>query len=752
MPLTTEVFSGTVHVRLFALSEMLSTFLRLLGRRFAPVALCCCAITAAASGQVTIPGFGGASVALWSSGSWTISLTNPAWTFGGSLGGAAKGIVARTDSDRAGSFEEIDYFYNSASGARSGYIRAYVDFPAILFSTTLTNEANNSGPLTSFSSFPNLFRLAFSGEFSLPYFAGTGADSPWVYFDVSGNAFIVSPASNFMVASMTQGPGGSIDSGITNQIGALPAGLTHATAFVYGAGIDSTIQVWGRFLTSLSGKKRPSNDADTLLKQISYWTDNTATYYYNAGGPSYTDTLASIKAEFNAKGVALGSVQLDSWWYPKGPDNNWSSHGGIWTYNAARDLFPDDLSGFKSELGLPLITHARWIDQNSPLRGQYATSGNVIVDPAWWEVVASYLQASGVKTFEQDWLGADAHADVNLTDPFSFMDNMAGAMARHGITLQYCMGEPKHFLQSTLYNNASTARTSQDGFSSARWTEFLYSGRFASAVGLWPFTDVFQSADTNNMIMAVLSAGPVGVGDALGSLSRANLLKAARPDGVIVKPDVPAAPLDGVYIADAQGTDVPMTTATLTDYGGLAAHFIFSYVRQTNNTVTINPSAFGISGASYLYDYRNAAGTLLGPGASFTVTLASGSGYFVLVPVGRSGIGFLGDKGQFVTLGKKRVSGLSDQGHLDATVAFAAGERTRILFGYSPQPVAATALAGSVAAVSWDPATQLFTLNVHPGPNGVARVRVVQSFLSGDQTGPAAGCGLRCIRQPTTEQ
>jgi hypothetical protein len=733
---------------------MLITFLRPTGYSCARLALFFCVIALPVWAQITIPGFGGGSIALSPNGNWTLTTLNPAWTFGGSLGGAANGAVARADTDRVGSFEEIDYFYRAGNSARSGFIRAYTNVPAILFSTTLTAAASNSGPLTSFSSFPaNLFHLTFSGEFSLPYFAGMGVDSPWMYFDASGNAFVVSPAANFMVASMTQGPAGSIDSGINNKIAALPAGLTHATAFVYGAGIDSTIQVWGRFLTSLSGKKRPANDADTLLKQVSYWTDNTATYYYNAGGPSYTDTLAAVKAEFIAKGVTPGSMQLDSWWYPKGPDDSWSSHGGIWTYNAAPDIFPNDLSGFQSELGLPLITHARWIDQNSPYRGQYSISGNVVTDPAWWEMVASYLQAGGVKTFEQDWLGADAHTDVNLTDPFSFMDNMAGAMARHGITLQYCMGEPKHFLQSTLYDNATTARTSEDGFTSAHWTEFLYSGRFASAVGLWPFTDVFKSTETNNMIMAVLSAGPVGVGDALGSLSHANLMKAARPDGVIVKPDTPAAPLDSVYVADAQGTDAPMTTATLTDYGGgLVAHFIFSYVRQTNNNVTVTPSAFGISGASYIYDYRNATGTLLAPGASFSATLASGPGYFVLVPVGRSGIAFLGDKGHFVTLGKKRITALSDQGHLDATVAFAAGEKTRTLFGYSPQPIAATALAGSVAAVSWDPATQLFTLNIHPAPSGLARVRIVQSFLSGDQTGPATGCGVRCIRQPTPEQ
>jgi len=674
---------------------------------------------------------------------------NPQWTLGGSIGGAANGAVVRAGSDRSGSYQEIDYFYTVGGGGRTGFIRAYSGVPAVLFSATLSSGAANSAPFTSISTFPaNLHHLTWSGEFSLPSFTGMGADSPWLYFDDSAHAFMVSPAANFMVASMSQGANGAIASGINSAIGSLPAGLTHATALVYGAGIDSTIRTWGRFMTALSGKKLPANDADTLLKKVSYWTDNTATYYYNPGGPSYTDTLDAVKAEFNAKGMTLGSMQLDSWWYPKGPDDSWSSHGGIWTYNAAPDLFPNDLAGFQAGLGLPLITHARWIDPGSPYRTQYAMSGNVIIDPAWWEMVAQYLQSAGVATFEQDWLGANAHANVNLTEPFAFMDNMAQAMARHGLTMQYCMGEPKHFLQSTNYDNATTARTSQDGFTSARWTEFLYSGRFASAVGLWPFTDVFQSGDTNNMILAVLSAGPVGVGDALGSLSRANLMKAARPDGVIVKPDVPATPLDSVYIADAQGVDVPMTAASLTDYGALRAHFIFSYVRQTNNTITITPGDFGISGVSYLYDYVSGAGTVISPGSSWTGTLASGSGYYVLVPAGPSGIVFLGDKGHFVTLGRKRIQALSDAGHVDATIAFAPGEKTRTLFGYSPQRVAATALSGSVAAVAWDSSTQLFTLNVHPNSSGTARVRIVQSFLSEDPAGTSSVCGLRCIGLP----
>ena len=69
---------------------------------------------------------------------------------------------------------------------------------------------------------------------------------------------------------------------------------------------------------------------------------------------------------------------------------------------------------------------------------------------------------------------------------------------------------------------------------------------------------------------------------------------------------------------------------------------------------------------------------------------------FVLSAVGPSGIAFLGDRDQFVTLGKKRIPSFTDTGRVDATVAYGAGEQVRTLFGYATQPVAAVALDGSV--------------------------------------------------------
>ena len=166
-------------------------------------------------------------------------------------------------------------------------------------------------------------------------------------------------------------------------------------------------------------------------------------------------------------------------------------------------------------------------------------SGNVSTDPLYWNEIARYLGNSGVIGYEQDWLADRAQTDFNLTDPDAYLDNMARSMGAENIAVQYCTGSTRHFLQSAKYNNLTTIRASEDRFDRSRWTHFLYASRLASAVGIWPFTDVLMSTETPNLLLATLSAGPVGVGDPVGAMNTANLLRTVRPDGVIVKPDVP---------------------------------------------------------------------------------------------------------------------------------------------------------------------------------------------------------------------
>ncbi len=452
------------------------------------------------------------------------------------------------------------------------------------------------------------------------------------------------------------------------------------TVLVLAPGINRAFDLWGRFLTDLAGKTRPANDHDVSLNALGYWTDRGAKYYYHCEPDlGYGATLLKVRDAFREARIDLGYIEIDSWFYPKGRDGQWQTNehlgGGTYLYEASREVFPEGLGAFQQKLGLPLITHNRWIDENSPYRSKYAMSGNVSVDPALWSEWMRWLASSGVRTYEQDWLSGPAQPERTLDDGERFMDLMAEAAEREGITLQYCMPLPRHFLQGSQYSNLTTIRTSPDRLSKEHWRPFLFNGRLATALGEWPSTDVFMSAETDNLLLATLSGGIVGVGDAIGKLDRDNLLRAVRPDGVIVKPDDPLTPLDRAYIAQAKDPSAPIIAVARTDHEGWITSYVMAFgAAGKRRTQRVSIAELGYTGPVYAYDYFQKAGIFLDPDACLTIALSDHVAYWIVVPVAGSGIGFLGDREKFVSNGRKRVSHIADDGALSARIVLAKSE------------------------------------------------------------------------------
>jgi hypothetical protein len=684
----------------------------------------------------------GITVTVDPGGRYTIAVREPDWIFGGDVGAPLTDIGVDRGSDNIGEFQEIVFNYEvgasptpgqAAASARQGLIRTYDGKPVLLFATTYADQASNSAPFPVLTTYPpNLHHLSYSGIFGTYKFDQLASDSPWLFFDSNANAFILSPASDFMVASTRLGASQEITAGIDTRIATLPRGFSHQTLLVVGKGINRTFETWGHALTDVQGKSRPANDADLSLGSLGYWTDNGARYYYSfESSLGYEGTLLAVRDDFAQLGIQLGYMQLDSWFYPKGPGADWMDRsGGIFQYVADATLFPDGLSAFQQTLGLPLLTHARWIDPQSPYRQQYQISGNVSIDPLYWDSITGYIQSAGVVTYEQDWLGAQAQTAFNLNDPNAFMDEMARATSQNGLTMQYCMALPRHYLQTSKYDNITTIRVSNDRFDRGKWNDFLYASRLAGALGVWPWVDVFMSSELDNLLLSTLSAGPVGVGDRIGSLNGANLGRAVRSDGVIVKPDVPLVPVDQSFLDDAMnpGSPVkPMVAATYTDFDAIRSLYVFAYNRTADTTATFTPASLGLSGAVYIYNYFTDSGSVTDAESQFTDQIVNGHAYYIVVPIGDSGIGFLGDAGQFVSLGKKRITRVVDDGTLEATIAFADGEASRTLHGYSPAPPTVAALDGTVVAVAYDASTQLFTVEVSPGADGSAVVDITQA-------------------------
>jgi hypothetical protein len=664
-------------------------------------------------------------------------------TFGGDVGHPLGNVIARDGQDALGAFHEVDFDY--LSGSRTSGIRVYQGTSVVLFTTTYVSGGANVEPFPTLGNYPNLpYRLSYRDTPFSPYQLNTladASDSPWLFFDATGNGFLISPAENFLNARMSLADTG-LTSGIDSAIAELPAGYTHQTLLVLGTGPNQLFDTWGNALTTLRKKVRPANDADLTLEKFGYWTDNGATYYYHFEPQlGYAGTLLGVKHEFDQRGIALGYLQLDSWWYPKGPSQRWDDREhGIYRYRAAADLFPEGLPTFQQQVGLPLVTHARWIDPASPYRTEFSqgVSGNVMTDAHYWDDLMSYLQAGGVVTYEQDWLGAQAQPVYDLSAPQQFMGNMAAAAAQRGMTLQYCMPLPRHVLQTVEYSNVTTMRVSDDRFDRNRWDTFLYTSRLAGALGVWPWADVFMSTERNNLLLAVLSGGVVGIGDALGAEDAANIRRVMRPDAVLVKPDAPIVPTDDVLLAEAaRGSTVPMVASTFSDHTGLRNLYVFAYARgDAPQTAGFTPGSLGLPAVTYVYDYFADTGQLLAAGERFSASVSTGS-YYIVAPIGPSGIAFLGDTGLFASVGQKRISQLSDDGTVHATVEFAAGEQSVTLQGYAPGAVTAFASGGAIDNVSYDAATQRFRLVVHPDTTSAS----VNVTLTLDVTAQPCGSG-----------
>ena len=668
----------------------------------------------------------GLTVSVSATGAYQVTVVSPAWQFSGDVGSPLLNLSAQSGADNVdGPYSEISFDFISGA-SRHAAIRAYSASRAVLFTVTVPSGAPNTFSFPSLATYPaGLHHIAFAGLFGYPTFYGSNSESPAVFFDSSYNTFILSPASHFMVASTGSSPAGQLASGISTQIQSLPAGFTHQTLLVVETGVNHAFDTWGTLLTRITGKTRPANDSDLTLNTLGYWTDAGSTYYYSmAPGLAYPDTLSAVKADFARQGFSLGYLQLDSWFYPKGAPGDWlSTQGGIYQYFAASPPFSTSLAAFQSNLGIPLLTHSRWIDPGSPYRQQYRMSGNVSTDPLYWAAVAGYLASSGAAAFEQDWLFSLASTDYNLTDADDFLGNMSTALSARNIAIQYCSATTRHFLQSAQYNNVTTIRVSPDRFDQTRWTSFLYASRLASAVGAWPFTDVFLSSETPNLLLATLSAGPIGVGDPIGAINAANLQHAVRPDGVIVKPDVPITPIDSTFWSDSTNALAPIVAASYTDFGGLRAWYLFLYPQSANTQAAFRLSDLGISRPVLLYDYFQGTASIVQPGDLLNEIVPSYQ-YLVAAPIGPSGIAVVGDAGNYVTLGKKRIASLTDDGAVHIKVVFAPGESARTLFGYSPGPIAIVAESGRVGHIDYDSATGQFRVEVTPAADASASLRI----------------------------
>lgn len=683
-------------------------------------------------------------------GNYCVRARDPQWVFCGTLPSPASDISKVSGQDHIGHFQQMTFTWQDGGTSLQSIIRVYEQHPLILFSYKYLKAANlASVDFPSFTTIPeNLYRFSYkNGAFAAPQFSLGQYGTPWLLFNDKADAAIISPASHFIIASMHGNGNNLIASGLNDQLSGVPSGFKQQTLMAVAPGIRHTFSVWGSALIALGGKTRPGNESDDTLKYFGYWTDNGSAYWYRfIPSLGYAGTLEAVIARYQKEKIPVRYLQLDSWWYDKSFPGmsasnrigSWKGFGGTMQYHADSTLFPQGLAAFQKKVGLPLVVHSRWISKYSPYYEHYKISGIAPVGKKWWNDITSYLAANGVVTYEQDWQsritpGSPAFSStVNTGD--DFYNHMADSCQTHHLTMQYCMALPSDFLEGSRYDNLTTIRTSNDRFSRPRWRDFLYTSQLAYAVGSWPWTDVYFSRETDNMLIDTLSAGPVGTGDALGAEDKHNIMMAVRSDGVIVKPDVPLMPLDRMYINDAKAAadaleqnpmgenpgrgNKPFISDTWTDDGLVRTAYVFAFSRSpaVYQTVEFTPSEIGIHKPVFVYGYfthlisrvsnKGEFKTLIGPGET---------GYYIVAPVGPSGIALFGDKGKFASMGKERIASIEEGVHsVAAQVLFAAGDGPITLFGDAPSLPSVVVHGGSSSAVVFHQSDGYFSVRITP--------------------------------------
>lgn len=679
-----------------------------------------------------------------SKGAYSVKETYPAWIFSGAIGQPLAGLKTGSGSDAVGSYREVSFSWTDESLPMSGSIRLYDRTPVLVFSETCDAATETPPrPFPFFDRVPQDLHVFSYQEktFAPPRFAASDCSTPWLLFDDADDAMVISPAAHFMVATMSGDGHTSMASGLNDALRHLPAGFSQQTILVFEKGINRTWDLWGKSLLDLHHAQRPDSEADTVLKYLGYWTDNFAYYYYNYDlEKGYAGTLQSLVDHYREEHIPIHYLQLDSWWYYKSfmgpdgkmgktkasklPEGEWNRYGGLLEYKAHPALFPNGLAAFQQSVGLPLVTHNRWIDPASPYHQDYKISGVAAVDLNWWNNIADYLKSNGITTYEQDWLdriykySPDFSGTVGTAD--TFLNDMSIACAAKGITMQYCMPYPCYFLQGSQYPNLTTIRASDDGFCPARYDSFLYVSRLAVSMGIWPWSDVYRSTETNNVLLSTLSAGPVGIGDEMGMENTNNLFHAVRADGVIVKPDVPALPLDQCYIADARRDHAPLVAAAYTGHNGLKTAYVFAFNRSKSDDeqFSFTPAELGIDCPVCVYDYFAGNGRRMNSSEAISGSLdPNGATFYIVAPYGKSGIAFLGDKGKFVSTGKERIALLNDEkDKLTVSVLLALRENSVVLHGYADRAPRVTAQSGHAQLSDYNSASGYFQIEVTPDP------------------------------------
>ena len=563
--------------------------------------------------------------------------------------------------------------------------------------------------------FPTGADTSMDRFFVLPHRPPTGW--PLVISATDGRTLLLAPLDSFHDQTIGLN-GGTVRCGWHGDIDTVAAGFATELAIIAGADVRSCVTAWGSLLLRRAGTVRPGRWPDALGSRPSYWTDNGAAYWYKTEpGLDAPSSIVAAVDDLLANGVPIGSVQLDSWWYPHAELRPFDTDEWVVpptamvAWEPRSDVLPEGIVALRERLhSLPLAAHIRHLSSAAPIASELPmhVDGPCAV-PATAQAYERWLDqcvAWGIQTFEHDWL-VEVFFGVRPLRAVpgrarEWQEGIDRAARERGITLQWCMGTPADMAQTVTLTQVTSVRTSGDhGYIATPgqlWAWFCTTNVLARALGLMPFKDVFRSDPEvagdhgePEALLSALSTGPVGLGDRVGRIDAALAMRTCRADGILIKPHVPLAATSRSMMVSAGTRPVLMVAECFSDHPAGRWAYVMSMrcsprVGATTGEVHLaDLDESAPIGDVVVWDWRSGIATPMSSDGHWSCTLASEQWAFhVIAPVLGGGIAVVGDVSKFVTAGDARVVVSEIDGGLRIVVK-GANERVS-LTGWAKRP------------------------------------------------------------------
>jgi hypothetical protein len=592
-------------------------------------------------------------------------------------------------------------------------IRQYTTFPCIMFRVEFplglgrTYNPDYNTPCIEFPVFNNESNrsLVFTysqTNFSEPtnVFPKSGTSSPLLFYNEDLETMIFAPTMNFLTAwhCPSDNQKFEIRLGLEGNLQSLPENFMHESMLLFDRGISRTWDDWGNLLLHYYQRNRQPFNIDTVVAYLGYWTDAGTYYYYNHKPfPNYEDALVAVRDRAKLKNIPYRYWQLDSWFYPK--------DDGTLTWEPDPKLFPTGLAWLSERLGGPFICHNRWFSVHTSYKAKYPDFITESHDPAakpgsdpknvsnkkirrWslptkpdvWTEIMQTARTWNCICYEQDWLQPQwkffDYLRENVHAGRMWLKGMAEAAYNSKMTMQFCMTFPSFYLAAIELPNVSHARCSDDY--NHRKAKRIYVPHFTQtamlcwACGLFPWKDPFFSTcdpepgsvsifqripahyerwSVLELLLQVLSAGPVGNGDQVDKLNAPLLLQSCREDGLLIKPDRPLFPIDLMFLPHSK----PYVMMTYSAFGPFRWYYLLQVLvwdkKVTEYFVTLND--LGIKGKFIAYDYFEKKifpvdeTTPIGKGRKMCLNEHN---YTIIAPIMDNGMAFIGLRDKIATM------------------------------------------------------------------------------------------------------